>query len=310
MTITVLSDVIVPKSVIMAGIEGRTTRQNDRSVNQGGYATTNVVRDVTMREYTLGVKPMALSAWESIVGIYEATDAGAYGMLLEDPTDALATNAQGAFQGYMSGVEFGTPGRGNGTPLYGLRKLYTAFGSSRTRARIVTRPKGTPSMLRGGSPVVVGVAAGNVALSVGPVYAAFVADATRTVTAVTPGATTQVTLNTAIPGFVVSGRLWLQGLTGADAALLNGKSHEITAITGGGLNVYTLATNTAGKAITAAGQGHKYPQPDETLSWSGGFYVPVQFSNDTMDWDLIRPGHYEDRLIAGPNVPLVEVREA
>lgn len=306
MSITVLSDVVIPQTVIMAGITGRTTRQNDRTVNQGGYATANVVRDVTMREYTMGVKPMLLSAWEAIMGIYETTDAGAYGMLLEDPVDAVASAAQGALMGYMSGVEFGAVGRGNGTPLYGLRKLYTAFGSSRTRARIVTRPKGTPAILRGGSPVVIGIAAGNISLSAGPVYATFVPDATSTVSAVATGATTQVTLSSAIAGFVVGGRLWLQGLTGADAALLNNKSHEIGAIAGA---VYTLATNTAGKAITAAGQGHKYPQPDEALTWSGGFYVPVQFANDAMEWDLMRPGHYQDRLIDGPNIPLVEVRE-
>lgn len=307
MSITVLSDVIVPQTVIMAGITGRTTRQNDRTVNQGGYATANVVRDVTMREYTMGVKPMPLAAWEAIIGIYETTDAGAYGMLLEDPVDAVASATQGALMGYMSGVEFGSVGRGNGTPLYGLRKLYTAFGSSRTRARMVTRPKGSPAIQRGGTPVVVGAGSGNIAISSGPSYITFVPDAARLVSGVGAGATTLITLASAISGFVVGGRLWLQGLSGADAGLLNNKSHLITAISGA---VITLATNTVGKTISAgSGQGHKYPQPDETLTWSGGFYVPVQFANDSMEWDLMRPGRYEDRLIDGPNIPLVEVRE-
>lgn len=310
MSIAVLSDVIIPQSVVMAGIVGRITRKNDRSVNQGGYATANVVRDVSMRDYTMGVKPMLLALWEAIMGIYEVTDAGAYGMLLEDPVDAVVTTAQGALIGYMAGVQSGVSGYGNGTPNYSLQKLYTAFGSTRKRARDLSRPKGTPAILRGGSPVVVGVAAGNISLSAGPVKVTFVADASQNVTAVTVGATTQVTLASAITGFVVGGRLWLQDLTGADAALLNNLSHEITAITGGGLNVYTLATNTAGKTITPAGTGKKYPQPDETLTWSGGFYVPVQFANDNMEWDLARPGKYAERLIDGPNIPLVEVREA
>ncbi|MCY1379391.1 hypothetical protein D9M69_671060 [compost metagenome] len=111
----------------------------------------------------------------------------------------------------------------------------------------------------------------------------------------------------AIAGFVVGGRLWLQDLLGADSVLLNNRSHEITNIAG---SVYTLATNTAGKTITAGGTGKKYPQPDETLTWSGGFYVPVQFANDAMDWDLARPGKYAERLIDGPTVPLIEIREA
>ncbi|HWT21695.1 MAG TPA: hypothetical protein VN280_22565 [Variovorax sp.] len=307
MSITVLSDVIIPQSVVMAGIVGRITRKNDRSVNQGGYATANVVRDVSMHEYTMGVKPMLLAAWEAIRGIYEVTDAGAYGMLLEDPVDAVVTAAQGALIGYMTGMQSGVSGFGNGTPNYSLQKVYTAFGSTRKRARDITRPMGAPAILRGGSPVVVGVAPGNISISAGPVKITFVADASQNVTAVTVGATTQVTLASAIAGFLIGGRLWLQNLTGADAALLNNLSHQITNIVG---NVYTLATNTAGKTITAAGTGKKYPQPDETLTWSGGFYVPVQFANDAIDWDLARPGKYADRLIDGPNVPLVEVREA
>ncbi|MNX55087.1 hypothetical protein D3C86_858360 [compost metagenome] len=305
--ITVLSDVIIPQSVVMAGIVGRTTRRNDRSFNQGGYATANVVRDVTMREYTMGVKPMLLALWEAIMGIYEVTDAGAYGMLLEDPVDAVVTAAQGALIGYMTGVQAGVTGYGNGTPNYSLQKVYTAHGSTRKRARDITRPKGAPAILRGGTPVIVGGAAGNIALSAGPVKVTFVADVSQNVTAVTVGATTQVSLASAIAGFVVGGRLWLQDLLGADSVLLNNRSHEITNIAG---SVYTLATNTAGKTITAGGTGKKYPQPDETLTWSGGFYVPVQFANDAMDWDLARPGKYAERLIDGPTVPLIEIREA
>lgn len=307
MTIIVLSDVIVPECVVMAGATGRQTRQNERTTTPGGFASANVVRDVTMREYTLGIMPMEIELWAEIEGLYEVTDAGAFGMLIKDPKDSVVTAAQGALQGYMTGVEFGTPGFGNGTPLYGFRQLKKAASSTRTKARIVTRLNGTPALTRGGTPVVIGVGAGNVALSAGPVYATFVADATRTVTAVTVGTTTDVTLSSAIAGFVVGGRLWLQDLTGADADLLNDKSHEITNIAGA---VYTLATNTAGKTITAAGQGHKYPQPDEALAWAGAFYVPVQFADDNMDWDLVKPGDMDDRLVAGPSIQLREIREA
>lgn len=308
--IVVYSDVIIPYSVLRAGATGKLKRKNDRSVNQAGYATVNAVMDETLKDYVLGVKPMLLADWQRVRGAYEVTDAGTYGMLLEDPTDSKVSASEGVLVGYMAGVEFGTVGRGNGTPLYGLRKVYTAFLSTRTKAVKITRPKGVPEILRGGTPVVVGAGAGNISLSSGPVYVTFVADASRTVSAVTVGATTQVTLSSAIPGFVVGGRLWLQDLTGADAALLNNLSHEITAITGGGLNVYTLATNTAGKTITAAGTGKKYPQPDETLTWSGDYYVPVQFANDEMDWDFLLHGVYDRRLIAGPSVPLIEIREA
>ena len=308
--IVVLEDVIVPECVLSAGASGKQTRKNDRTANQGGYATVNVVNDRTLREYLLGVVPMELELWAEIEGLYEVTDAGAYGMLLKDPKDSSVTVVNGALQGYMAGVEFGTPGFGNGTPLYGLRQLKKAASSTRTKSVVRTRPNGTPSLFRGGSPVTIGVAGGNAALSAAPVYVTFVADASQNVTAVTVGATTQVTLAAPLAGLVVGGRLWLQDLTGADAGLLNSLSHEITAITGGSLNVYTLATNTAGKTITVAGTGKKYPQPDEALTWSGSFYVPVQFAEDDMEWDLVKPGDDEDRLVAGPSIRLIEIREA
>ncbi len=305
MSIVVYGDVILPNRVILAGVNGRQTRQNVRGANQAGYATVNAVRDTTIREYTIGIKAMSKSKWDLIEGIWEVTDSGAYGFLIEDPKDATVT--EGGLQGYLLGTEYGTPGFGNGGPVYGLRQIKRPVSGSRYVARAVTRPNSTPVMLRGGTPIVVGAGAGQVSLSAAPVYVTFVPDVTRTIDSVTVGATTQVNLSAAISGLVVGGRLWLQGLTGADAALLNNLSHEITAIAS---DVYTLATNTAGKTITAAGAAHKYPQPDEALTWTGSFYVPVQFAEDSIDWSLVRPGDIEDRLFTGPSIPLLEVREA
>ncbi|OUL98541.1 hypothetical protein [Variovorax sp. JS1663] len=306
--IVVLEDVIVPECVLAAaGASGKQRRKNDRTVNQGGYATVNVVNDRTLREYLVGVVAMEPALWAEIEGLYEVTDAGAYGMLLKDPKDSSVTQANGAMQGYMAGVEFGTPGFGNGTPLYGLRQLKKAASSTRTKAIVRTRPNGTPSLYRGGTPVTLGASPGNASLSAAPVYVTFVADSSQNVNSVSVGATTQVTLAAALSGLVVGGRLWLQDLTGADASLLNNLSHEITNIAGA---VYTLATNTAGKTITAAGTGKKYPQPDEALTWAGSFYVPVQFADDDMNWDLVKPGEDDDRLISGNSILLIEIREA
>lgn len=307
MSITVLPDVILDECVFLAGASGRQTRQNDRTANQAGYATVNVVRDVTLRQFMLGVKPMLPRAWKEIEAVYEITDAGTFGFLVRDPKDQEVEAGEGSLQGYMTGVEFGTLGVGNGTAQYGLRKVYRAESSTRTRGRAITRPSTMPVITRDGTPVTYGGAAGNISLSAGPSYITFVPDAVRNVTDITVGATTVVTLASAITGFVVGGRLWLEGLSGADAGLLNNKSHQITNIAGA---VYTLATNTAGKTITASGQGHKYPQPDEALTWTGSFYVPVQFAMDDMEWDVVKPGAIEDRLIQGMSITLVEVREA
>lgn len=45
------------------------------------------------------------------------------------------------------------------------------------------------------------------------------------------------------------------------------------------------------------------------LIWSGRFYVPVHFQSDDLDWDLIAPGGYDQRFLAGPQVILQEIRE-
>ncbi|MBB1599475.1 hypothetical protein [Variovorax sp. UMC13] len=304
--IVVLPSIIVPQSVLMAGMSGVHSRQNQRVRNQGGFATVNTIRDATMRAWQIGTGPMSLSVADQIFGLYEVTDAGAFGMLFLDPIDAAVAAEDGALQGYQQGVEFGVPGFGSGGPRYGLRKMYTARGSGLRRGRALTRPIGNPAMLRGGSPVPIGAAAGNASLTAAPVYVDFVPDATRTINALAVGATTQVTLDSPI-GVIAGGRLWLQGIGGEDAALLNGKSHQVAAVAG---TVYTLAVDTSGKAITATGQGHKYPQPDEALTWSGGFYVPVHFRDDNLDWDLVIPGPAARRQVVIPSTFIDEIREA
>lgn len=108
----------------------------------------------------------------------------------------------------------------------------------------------------------------------------FTSRGNRNVTAVAVGATTNVTLNTAIAGMLVGHKLRINACTGADAALLNGLEHTITNVAS---NVYTLATNTAGKTITATGTADwMYGGSPDTLTWSGKFDVPCRFGTDRM----------------------------
>jgi uncharacterized protein (TIGR02217 family) len=68
------------------------------------------------------------------------------------------------------------------------------------------------------------------------------------------------------------------------------------------VTAYTLDTTTGIVTIPAAPAA-------ANLAWTGSFYVPVHYLEDTIDWDLVRGGASADRLIAGPNVVLREVRE-
>jgi uncharacterized protein (TIGR02217 family) len=48
----------------------------------------------------------------------------------------------------------------------------------------------------------------------------------------------------------------------------------------------------------------------EDLSWTGGFYVPVHFKDDEIDWQMVVPNPSPDaRFISGPTLVLREVRE-
>lgn len=304
--LTVYADVIMPESVIAAGVRGKQIRNNTRTQSPSGYARVNINSARSLLQFEIGVAPLPVSTWATLGGMYEVTHAGAYGFLMRDPKDSVATS--GLMYPYNAAL-LGTIGFGYGVPQYKLYNRYTSVGSTRTYDRAITRPKASPALTRAGSSVTLGASPGNASVDTTTGTVTFVADSSSTVTAVTVGATTQVTLTAALSGIAVGGRLYLSGLTGADAALLNGLSHSVTAITGGGLNIYTLATDTATKTITAAGSGYKYPQPTEALAWSGIFYVPVHFAEDTLDFDIIRGGPADTRYVAGPRIVLNEVRE-
>lgn len=68
------------------------------------------------------------------------------------------------------------------------------------------------------------------------------------------------------------------------------------------ITTYTLDTTTGRITIPSAPTA-------ANLTWSGNFYVPVHFQSDMIDWELLRAGQADTRLIAGPSVVLDEVRE-
>ena len=309
MPATILDDVVFPDELVNVAARGRKRWATAIATNQGGFETRNGLRTQPLREYELGMVPRTVAAWMAIDTLHDVVQGSLYGFLLKDPTNNSATVSTGLMRPLPAALRgsLGATGAGYGVPNYRLLKRGTS--GARTFDRDIRKPISTGLVLyRNGSPVTLGVSAGNAALDAAEGNVAFVADSSSAVTAVTVGLTTQVTRAAALSGLAVSGRLYLSGLTGAHAADLNGLSHSITAISGGGLNVYTLATNTAGRTITAAGNGYKYPQPTDTLTWAGEFRVPVRFKDDDIDWSMVM-GHADTntRLVEGPSVLLVEV---
>lgn len=302
---TVYSDIILTEQVILAsGVRGRNERRNQRAVNQAGFMSANVVWQQTLRRFELGTVPMSPELWAEVEGVFEATDGGAYGFLIFDPKDRSADTSSGKLLGYTT-VNIGSIGVGAGVPSYRLHKLYTA--ASRTKARRISRPKQSIVVTRGGSPVTEGVSAGNIAINYDTGTVTFVADASENMTSITVGGTTVLNFASGagvVAALAVSDRVYLTGVTGTAASVLNGTSHPITVK---GASSLTISTSTAGLTATN-GTAAAYPQPDEGLAWSGDFYVPVQFESDALDWELARTGAFDDRLI-GSSTMLVEVRE-
>lgn len=306
---TILDDVIFPDSIIAVAARGKKTFATEIGTNAGGYENRNATRSLPKRQYEVGLVARTAAQWAQIDALHDVVFGAAYGFLLKDPTNNSATATTGLMRPLPAALTgtLGTAGLGYGVPSYRLLKRNTFL--ARTSDRDVRKPiSSTVGLLRNGGAVTIGASAGNAAIDAVNGNVTFVADSSSTVTAVAVGATTNVTLTAALPGLIVGGRLYLSGLTGTVAGTLNNLSFAVTAITGGGLNIYTLTVVTTGLAWTSGGSGYKYPQPTDNLTWSGNFYVPVRFESDDLDWSMVTGSPSTDsRLIEGPSVVLLEV---
>jgi len=93
--IQILTNIIAPNSLFEAGVTGRQIRRNKRAENQAGIPVVNIIWDNTKREFTWGTAPHTITVWQTLEGLFEYTDAGAYGFLLQDPKDPTASHTTG-----------------------------------------------------------------------------------------------------------------------------------------------------------------------------------------------------------------------
>jgi uncharacterized protein (TIGR02217 family) len=265
--------------------------KTDVVVVNSGYESRNRIWQYAriMADVSQNVK--TLDDFETLQAFFNLAAGKANAFRVKDWTDYVVPLSRGLL---------GT-GVGTGDPTYQLVKRYTTAAQNYDRP--ITRPvSGQVAVTRNGSPVVFGVGVGNISVNVDTGVVTFVNDALALVTSFTVGATTSVTL-ASNPGTLTAGqRLWLDGFTGIDAGLLNGRSHVINSVVG---STFVLATNTAGKTIAnTAAIGRKYPQTTDTLAWAGQFDVPMRFDIDQLVGQIIAPNVY-----SWSSIPLVEVRD-
>jgi len=128
MAIVVMADVIAPNSLWAAGLRGKNMRKNARAQSQGGAMKINIVWSRTLRQYEFGTVPLPVQIWQTLEGLHEVTEGGAYGFLVQDPKDCTADDDTGKAT-LISGTD------------YQLIKRYTSAGSAQFKDRTITRPK-------------------------------------------------------------------------------------------------------------------------------------------------------------------------
>jgi uncharacterized protein (TIGR02217 family) len=129
MSVTMLNDVYMPRMVMSAGIRGKSIRNNHRTRVDSGKEYINIGWDQSLREYEVGFVPMRREAWQAIETLYEVTEGGAYGFLMEDPKDSTTTVDTGVVADLGSGE-------------YQLYKRYE-YSATRYKDRAIRHPNPT-----------------------------------------------------------------------------------------------------------------------------------------------------------------------
>lgn len=298
-SIIVHNDLVLPcDTVLAAGLQVTLQRANERARASNGNIAVNVLQSRTLRKVRFDARALTFELLQELIGLFEATDAGAEGFLMEDPMDSF-TDGEGVLVPLGGG---GSPGFGYGVPQYQMSKQYRALGTSVVKSRRITRPELAAEVQRNGVPVLPGIDNETGIVTFNP-------DVFQFPSSFATGVTTTINFPDGagiVAAMSIGQRVWLTGVTGTAAVTLNDKAHVVTAK---GATSITIDTNTAGMTATA-GDAQKFPQTTDELTWEGRYFIPVHFATDDFDWSLIKPGAgEEDRLFVGTGVELDEVPE-
>lgn len=272
---------------------------------RAGYESRNENWSQARHRLVLTHQGILQAQHDALLDHFHAVGGRAHAFRVKNWFDYQLTAANSGLVGRHGSVQVGAFGVGHGVPVYQIRKRYSR--GALARIRDIVKPVATPTVYRNGVAAVVGIGASEIAIDTTTGLVTFVADATRTVSGVTVGATTAIEVSgSALAQVGIGDRLYLSGLTGADAALLNGLSHLVSNLVG---TTYTLATDTAGKTITAgAGVAAAYPQADETLTVAGEFDLPMRFTADEAEFEVLDKNVAGGLIFAWRGIELIEVR--
>lgn len=259
-----------------------------------GAEVRNANWSVELMKYDVAHTSKTQAELDVLMAYFRARRGRAEGFRFKDFSDYTTTQSNGLL---------GT-GVGTGYPTYQLHKSYTT--GAIVHSRKIVKPV-SATVYRNASPVTVGAAAGNIALDTTTGIVTFVSDNTKAITAITPGATTVITITAAQAELILGDKVYISGVGGTIGAALNGLVHTISSKTNPTDLTFTISTATTGLVWTSGGSCYAYPQASETLTWAGEFDVPVRFDVDTFNAAIIA-GPDANRIYSLDSLPLVELR--
>ena len=268
-----------------------------------GVEQRNALSRWRTRAYEVRLPARTSATWADWANFIESLRGPADGFRMRDFADDAATHINGALYPYVSGALGGGVGAGYGVPTYQLAKKYSAWSVAYPRR--ILKPATTGIEIKRGIDVATaGASAGNYALDSTTGVVTFVADQSKAVNSHTVGSSHQFVLASAFsPNLAIGGRLFVTGVTGTAASLLNSLPLEITNVSSATI---TVAVTTAG--LTASGgTAYFYPQPTEALTWAGRFDVPVRFDSDEVIDVIVHRTAAGDLIMEAPAIGLVEL---
>lgn len=285
---------------IALGAAGGPMFSTDVIVVRAGFESRNANWSQSRRKFDISTGVKTKSDFQSVADLFHAVGGRLNGFRFKDWSDFEATVSTGALQSSISSVLYGSAGSGYGTPILQLTKKYTA-GTS-THVREIRKPI-SATIYRNGVAAVNGGGPGEYSIDLTTGLVTFVADQTRAISSHTVGPH-QFTLASAFsPNILVGGQIYVSGVAGTAATLLNGLSHAITGVGGA---VITTSTDTTG--LTASGgNAFFYPQSTDLMTWTGEFDVPVRFDSDELQAIIQDKTGGGDLLMTAP-VQLIEIR--
>jgi uncharacterized protein (TIGR02217 family) len=287
---------------ISFGAQGGPVFAVEKVTVRSGYEKRNLNESQARHQYEIGLTVRPESEFDLIRDHFMAVNGPLDGFRYKDWADFEVTTVTGRLVSINNGIESGTAGLGYGNPTAQLKKRYTR--GNNTYLRDITKPVASTFVVRKNGVTLTLTTDYTLDATTGIIT--FVATQTRSISSHTPGVAHTFTLASAFsPNLAIGGRIYVSGITGTAATILNGLSHEVTNVAAAVITVSTVTTGLTASGGTAS----FFPQPTDTVDFSCEFDVPVRFDVDQFDAVIVdRNGAEGELLLELPSVPLIELK--